>query len=280
MFIVEAPAIEEAKYGLFSLPGDLVEYSDDDRFSAETHFESLACKASTTNRDVCDNTKFSIVSAASAQNTGDQTQWGFSVQVIDTCSTFGYEARDGEKRALDFLDAVTQKAVENELWTGAVAVAATHTTNDYLASTAATDLTPAGSGVKLRQAVALLEKAIGDMGAGGRGIIHMPRNVASAATLRHVDDHLETNLGNYVVAGSGYTGSSPAGVAATPTATWVYATGLVRVILGRPFVLGDLSDRTDRSINTITTYAERAAWATFDGCAHFAVKVDTTLDYA
>lgn len=279
MQVVEAPKVEKALYGLFSVPG-IVENAPDERFSDWVEFEKIGCKATVVNQDICDSTKISTISTAV---TGDctQQQYGFAVVVSDTSTTFGLrELR--EQRALDQLELCIEKAIENEVWTGNLAQEAGHTDNQWLASSGAVDKTPSpGTPIRIRHGLALLEKALADMGCGGRGIIHATRDVASVIPTRLVDGHLETLLGNWVVASSGGTGESPAGVAATDTSSWMYATSAMKVILGDAFVLGeDLGERTDRSVNTIKTYAQRAASYMWDGCDVFAVNVNISLDLA
>jgi len=147
--------------------------------------------------------------------------------------------------------AVAQKAVERELWEGIATQNAVPTSDAaYLrrptASGGATVVTT--SGVAPEKALWLIEESISDSPTGGRGVIHMTADVASAlgSRLRYfakneVDErtYAITRIGTVVVIGSGYTGAGPVGTtgaAASATNKWIYATGGVTVELGKPFV--------------------------------------------
>jgi hypothetical protein len=67
------------------------------------------------------------------------------------------------------------------------------------------------------------------------------------------------------VVGSGYTGSSPAGVAAVAGTSWIYATGAVFAYRGnvRPT---RLSESFDRAENTVHMLAERTYVIAYECC--------------
>lgn len=92
-------------------------------------------------------------------------------------------------------------------------------------------------------------------------------------------ERLVTKLGTIVAAGVGYPGTEPADTPATvtPAAIWMYATGLVTVHLSPGVITGEEpGQQVDVSVNTMKTYAERVAAIVWDGCCHFAAKVDLT----
>lgn len=277
--IVETPPLAEAPFGLFSLQ-DPVMYPDEFWVGGFT-LESRLCNIRQNYLDVCAGSApvEGITPPVGADSV--QTFTPYIIEAVDTCSTFGFSSRDVEERAVTALEAASQKAVEYELWTGELAQANGYADNRYLASSASTDVTPgAGGAVKVRWGLAALEKALADCSVGTRGVIHMPRDVASALTLRVVDDHLETQLGNYVVAGSGYPGTGPTG-SMPANGTWMYATGPVAVTLGSAQPLGTTrSQQVTTSVNTWEARAVRPAAAVWDGCCAFAVNVDLALDYA
>lgn len=276
--LVAPPVPEVSPYGLLSL-GDPVS-DGDDRWAGGYSYESLSCNARVTLSDLCDPAQAIVITERDTANR-IQTQQPVVIVVEDQCSTFGFGPREREQRALQAMDQCTQKALEYELWTGALATAAGHA-NRRLASPTAVDVTPTpGTPVKIRYGLALLEGAIANSGCGVRGVIHATRSVASALGGKDVDGHLETGLGNYVIAGTGYPGTGPNGAQPAGNAVWMYATGPVTYRLDDPFVPNDeMRERVDTSSNSIFTRAFRTASAEFDGCAHFAVLVDLTLDYA
>lgn len=217
----------------------------------------------------------------------------FDIEADFTASTFGFKYLDYDQIAKDYLELAQQKAIEFELWTGELAQkqkTVWDTGNDseafpnqWLASTDAIDVTPAAVAVKPKYALALLEQALADCGAGVAGVIHTTRDVASSlgVNLKVENKTLVTVLGNSVVAGTGYTGTGPDGTAAAGTAVWMYATGPVTVRLGPITATPDTrSQSVDVSKNTVHVYASRPAAVSWDSCCHYAVLVDLALDYA
>lgn len=149
------------------------------------------------------------------------------------------------------IKAASQKAVERELWEGvATRNADTPEAQKALflrrptADGGATVVTSGGATPE--KALWLIEQAISSSPTGGRGTIHMTRDVASAlgSRLRYfekneIDEktYAVTRLGTKVVIGSGYTGAGPVGAtgtAASATNKWIYVTGDVTVDLGKP----------------------------------------------
>jgi hypothetical protein len=174
-----------------------------------------------------------------------------------------------------------------EFWEGRIANAVnteagtTVNENRYLTDGGAEDLTPtAGTPVKVRHGLALLEGALASAGCGNRGFIHTPVSIASVLPLKEDGDVLRTVMGNYVIAGTGYRGTGP-GVSDPTTGTrmWIYATGPVFVRLGDAQVSAEGNQNYDTRTNTVEVSAELLAAAVWDGCAHFGVLVDLSLDY-
>jgi predicted amino acid dehydrogenase len=95
-------------------------------------------------------------------------------------------------------------------------------------------------------------------------------------------EHLQTVGGTPVAVGSGYSGTGPTGATgATASAInkWIYATGTVRVLLGKPDVVNDnLAQGYDVSgnQNDMKIKATRAASVYFDTSIYLAVRVDLT----
>lgn len=243
--------------------------------------ESVACEADVTLIDVCNNElEEDLWDRVDDLTNGEFLPYGVKATV--RCSVMGGLRSDWDARVLAALERCHYKAVELEFWEGRLAQAANvddpgSNPNRYLANGDAVDVNAAGA-VKARYGLALLEGKIASIGCGGKGWIHMPRSIASVLPLKADDDGiLRTMLGNYVVAGDGYTG---AGTGATTTTKWMYATGPVSVHMDAPEVVGLPAQNINVSTNSIEVSAERLAAATWDGCIHIGVRVDLTLDYA
>lgn len=273
-----AEPLQVLPYGLLSLQDPTVD--DDPHWQQEFYYESLQCATDITLLDVCDSSADAISVVTADTDSRLLHYQPFVVEAIDKCSTFGYKEHDVQQRALAALEAGTQKAVEYEFWTGAAAKANSLDDNRYLASMTSTDVTPSpGTPVKVKYGQALLEQALANCGLGTRGVLHVTHEVASALNPKVVGDHLESPLGNYIVAGSGYDGSGPDGTIPA-VGQWIYATGWTTVRLSTSQALGTkLLQQVDPKDNTWEVRAERAAAVTFDGCCIFAVHVDLSLDY-
>lgn len=212
----------------------------------------------------------------------------FFIEVEDTHGTLGIVAEDRFSKILKQLDAVTQKAIEYELWEGAAAKEHPNvlTRDDlYLTKTGGAVILGAGGVSDIARAVSLAEQAIASSPTGGNGIIHCTRDVASFATSAQIfhsvstedDTYMVTTLGTPVVVGSGYTGAGPDGaVGAAPTISnkWIYVTGAVDVHLGKAELDNDdLSQGFSPATNDITIKANRPAAVYFDPSIFAAVRV-------
>ena len=281
--IVPAPPVEIAPFGLLSA-ANVVEYDngDDPHWLKEMQVETEACYFDTDIYDVCDPSNTAAIVTA---DTGDRAHQvnPFAITAVDKCSTTGFVGHNRESRVLRQLDLITQKAVEKEFWGGELATAAANS-NRFLAQTGSTSV---GTALSARRALAALEDALASCGAGARGMIHAPRQVASLLE-QHIEyetvgtgelaqQRLVTKLGTVLVAGVGYTGTAPNNQAPASNRMWMYATGPVSVFLGPSAVVGEVSAWIDEGINDLTLQAERGAAVVWDGCCHFAVEVDVTL---
>lgn len=250
-------------------------------------YESMSCGFDLILSDYCSNQADGIILSASDDRA--YTGYPFGIVASYLCTSQGVSLDERKTRVLAMAEAGTQKALERELWTGAIALASGHLDSRYLASADATDITPAGGAISADRAVAALEWALGQCGAGG-GVIHATRDVA--ALLPHTiesgepDARLYTKLGTPIIPGSGYTGDGPAdpapvapvpvsapdAIGAAPSTTsWMYATGPVTAHLGPVEYIGE---KIDTASNEIMVLAGRPAAVHWDGCCHFAVQVD------
>lgn len=182
------------------------------------------------------------------------------------------------------MESVSQKAAEFELWEGGAAQADTDSPNGYLIKQGgATVVAP---GADAEESLARLEQAIAGSPVGGRGTIHMTRDVASTLGGRLLfktnsrDDenaYAVTRLGTLVVIGSGYTGNGPIGQAnraASDTNKWMFATGGVEVHLGTSEVTNQSkADGFDPTVNDLIVTVSRPAAVHFDPSIYYAVRV-------
>jgi hypothetical protein len=107
----------------------------------------------------------------------------------------------------------------------------------------------------------------------GQGVIHVaPEALPTLRAWDLVKDDgngiLHTTAGNIVVVGTGYTGASPAGAAASTGTSWIYATGAVfgyRSAIRAP----DVPMSFNRAENTVHMLAERTYVLAFE-CCHLA----------
>lgn len=198
----------------------------------------------------------------------------FVIESSFECSTAGFKSQDYRGRARRQLEAGTSKAMEHELWTGAL-----KPTNPHLNSISATILA-GGTDQPLQLAIALLGNALSACAHGGRGTIHAPTFIVDSwmyesggSYFEPVGNRLITrNRGDIVVSGTGYDGTGPGGIAPPPGMSWVYATGPVQYRLDDIVVYPDeMKEATAYRTNQVEYRAERQALINFDPCSHFAV---------
>lgn len=217
----------------------------------------------------------------------------FTVYAEFDCTPVGIGEDDAMRRiAEDALARVQDWQVERAVWTGQAG--GRDIVHPYLASDAEVVLnesvpvlldtaavTVTGTAVKMTVALGLIEEALAKC-SGGRGVIHVPRHafpVLAGAFAGMFDPdssgRLMTKAGNLIAVGTGYDGSSPAGVARTsPGQTWIYGTGPVFGLAGPVRILGE-GNQIDRAENTRRVIAERTHLIGWE-CCHFAALVDLT----
>lgn len=241
------------------------------------------------NWDVTSNTSVDIFTSADKSTYLDRIT-PFFVEVEDYRSTMGVLGEDRFARIIRQLEAATQKAVEYELWEGDIAQAES-LNNPFLRGSTATVLN-GGNALSAKRAIALLEHYIGDTSAvGEQGFIHLTRDIAAILSsnsqmLFHnkEKDHHQTLGGTPVIIGSGYTGNGPLSEEengdATDFSKWMYATGTLRVYLGKAEVVNEnlaQGYNVSGNKNDIKIKATRPVVAYFDTSIHLAVKVDLSL---
>jgi hypothetical protein len=282
----EAPKITPSAFGLLAVvkpENDIAE----DKWVRGFAQEWETTPEAVTNYDATDTTSSSIATATPIYY--DEID-PFFIEVDETLSTFSFNSIDRIARIKRQLEGVTQKAIEAELWDGAIRIGESHA-NKALTDPAATILN-SGTALSPRRALALLEHTIATTSpAGEQGIIHMTRDMAAllasnSQMLFHEKgmEHLQTLGGTPVIVGSGYSGAGPtdaAGSSETPSDTnkWMYATGKVKVFLGNPDVVNDSIAQgyaVSGNQNDVRLKAIRPAAVYFDTSIHLAVRVDLT----
>ena len=286
--VFEAPMVVGSNFGLLGCVKAETNLDEDQWVRGFSQYWDSGIY-SAKNWDDTDTTSYTIASDATPDRYLEVKP--FFVEVEDYRSTLGLLGIDHIERIKNQLDCITQKALEEELWDGAVRLGESHS-NRALVDPAATILN-SGTALSARRALALLEQSIGESSACGiQGVIHMTRDVAALAAGSNLiypstdsgDTFLRTVGGTPVIIGSGYSGAGPtdaAGDSETPTATnkWMYATGDVRVILGNIDVVNDnLAQGYDVSgnANNMRLKAIRPAAVYFDSAVHLAIRVDLT----
>lgn len=264
-----------APYGLLSQAVLVIE-DDSPHWENGFNYDTFGCAGTTSVHSICISASAPTVSASGEQS---RKYRPFTVKTEFTCSTMSRTPAELKELAKNELDLVLQKAIEKEFLTGTLAeleatevVDPEELANRYLSDDEAISLS--GSALKPRLGLALLEGALGSIGNGAQGVIHMPRSAAEALDLEGDGAVLRTKLDTPVVAGTGYTEN------ATDTTVTLYGTGPITVRLG-PVVVTPTEDSqaVNRKNNSATYYAERSVAVTWDSCVHFSVPINLTLDY-
>lgn len=284
--VVSAPAIVPSAFGLFAVVKPENAPSEDKWIRGfaqewETTIQELK------NWDDTDSTSGSVVTGGVINYYDDIKP--FFIELEETRSALSFNAIDRIARLTRQLDGMTQKAIEKELWDGAVRKGESH--DNIALSDSTANLVNGTTALSAQSALARLEAALVAQSHGGeQGVIHMTRDVAALLSTTgqvflHDEgrDHLQTLSGTPVIIGSGYSGNGPDGVTgATATATnkWMYGTGTVKLYLGDIDVVNDnLSQAYDVSgnANDMRIKAIRPAAVYFDTSIHQAVRVDLTV---
>lgn len=252
--IVPASPLEVAPCGLFSV-ARIVDHREEDEHwisGAEVETNGFPTVQLRTNQDAVITGGAGVIYDGSASpSTYKTTPFFIEISAHKTSVDYVRDNEDLTPTMEKQVKAVSQKAVERELWEGAATLGGTPASDAGFLRRATAQggaKVVTSGGVSPERALALIEQSISDSPTGGSGIIHMTRDVASSlgSRLRYfekneidAETYAVTRLGTLVVVGSGYTGAGPIGAAATAaTATnkWMFVTGGVTVELGKPFV--------------------------------------------
>jgi hypothetical protein len=209
--VIAAPKIVPSAFGLLAVV-DVENSADEDHwirgFSQEWETDLYALY----NVDETNSHETQIAGAGNV-NYYDEIK-PFFIEVQEDRSTLGFLGIDRIARISRQLEATSQRAIEEELWDGAIRITSGHA-NRALVSSALTVVD--GEGLSAKRSLAALEHGIAQAShAGEQGIIHATRDVVAALSsnsqmLFHnkIKDHLQTMGGTPVVTGSGYSGNGP-----------------------------------------------------------------------
>ena len=283
--VFEAPKITPSEFGLFTVAKPDTRSKEDQwvrGFSQEWDTSPYGI----VNYDDTDSTSHSLVTNASPTRYTEIKP--FFIEAEDYRSTLGFLGLDYVARIQRQLDGVTQKAMEVELWDGAIRKGESHANKALTDSTAT--LVNGTTALSVQRALALLDYALASNSpCGENGVIHMTKDVAGLLSANYMifhnveKGHLQTISGTKIIVGSGYTGNGPdgqTGATASATNKWIYGTGEVRTILGDLDVVADnLAQSYDVSgnQNDMRVKAIRPAAVYFDPSIHLAVRIDLSI---
>jgi hypothetical protein len=281
--VVVAPAIDPADYGLFSVAKPApTTLPDEDRWVRTFAQEWNTGIYSAKNWDDTDTTSSTI--ATDSTPTRYTQIKPFFIEVEEYISTFGYTALDRFERISRQIEGITQKAVEQELWDGAVREGESH--DNIALSAASATILNSGTAMGAAKAWALLEFKIGSTTpCGEQGVIHMTRDIAGLLSASYMlfhreDGRVETISGTPVIIGSGYSGTGPTGATgatATDGNKWMYGTGTVELYIGEVDVVNDNNGQAydvNGNQNDMRLKAIRPAAVYFDTSIHLAIRVN------
>jgi len=281
--IFEAPKIVPSEFGLFTVAKPDTR-SNEDQWIRGFSQEWDATIRGLVNYDDTDTTQHMLVGNASPERYTEIKP--FFIEAEDYRSTLGFTGLDYVARVKRQLEGGTQKAMERELWDGAIRKGESHA-NKALSSSTAT-LINGTTALSVTRALALLDFELADTSpAGENGVIHMTKDAAGLLSSNYMifhseAGHLQTISGTKIIIGSGYTGNGPEGATgATASATnkWMYGTGTVKTVLGDVDVVADtLAQSYDvaGNQNDMRIKAIRPAAVYFDSSVHLAIRVDLT----
>ena len=282
--IFEAPKITPSEFGLFTVAKPDTKIKEDQwirGFSQEWDTSIYSAKS----WDDTDTT--SAVVASNATPTRYTEIKPFFIEAEDYRSTLGFTGFDYVARVKRQLEGGTQKAMERELWDGAIRKGESHE-NKALSAASAT-LVNGTTALSVQRALALLDYELSDTSpCGENGVIHMTKDVAGLLSANYMifdnkeKGHLQTVSGTKIIVGSGYTGNGPdsqTGATASATNKWMYGTGTIKTLIGDVDVVADnLAQSYDvaGNQNDMRIKAIRPAAVYFDTSIHLAIRVDLT----
>jgi hypothetical protein len=267
--LVEGIPRQPLPFGLFSVLTPRPE--GDGRWQNGIEWETLTCEpVSGRGAPGCSDDEVIGVPKSLDRNHGEIGEAvPFAVYGHHTCSPVGINPARAQELATAHLMAREEARVEQALWTGDLG-------NTPNLQDDATVLT--GAAVSAAVALGLLEDFIATE-YGNLGVIHITRgavaSLSAAYLLERSGNKLTTTAGTPVIAGAGYPGSSPAGVAAASGKSWAYASpalaGYRSEVFDSSATPGDLMDR---QTNVLYAIAERSYIVGYDPCGVGAAELN------
>lgn len=282
--VVEAEKLPAPSYGLLSVAHVHNHGAGDDHWVGGYYVETEACGTTTQGQPLCyatDPSLYNIFDGTGSDRFFHVSPFGI-VETYECDNSIGYNAVDRRASVVKSLERVSEYAVEQELWLGTSA----QLDADALAPAtrwliAADDVTPtAGTAVKPKLAIALVEQAFASANPGLQATIHVTPLIAGLLNGYFVEDgdQLLTPNGSLVAISRGGEGDVGPAAGGSDTKHWVYATGQVHVDLGsEELITTSASEIVNPRDNSVIYTAERPAAVYFDGCAWFGALADATL---
>lgn len=213
--VIDAPPIEPIEFGLFAYakPNEHISNSEKEEWVRGFYQMYDTLPNYVRNWDETSNTSY-VVSDDPASALYRELKPIF-IEVEDFRSTFDLPIEVKFERVLKQLEAVSQKALEYELWNGEIAQAE-GLPNMYLTQPGVTVIAD-GTAVTARRALSLLEHYTGEVSpAGEHGVFHLTRDAfvlmtSNSNIFLHEEgkEHMQTSTGAPVIVGSGYSGDGP-----------------------------------------------------------------------
>lgn len=281
---VKAPIATPLPYGLMSVVQLVTDDPDQTHWKNGIQYQRDTCRPAESTLASCP-----VVTGYGKDPTvtGVQTKGAqpFTVYSSITCSPVGGFWDEAEERTIRALTEGEARAVEDVFWTGQIDHPSTGVIYPHLAAnTEVSDgiillqpaaLTPVTGVVDIVEAVGILESHLGTC-YGSVGVIHAPRealaHMSANYLLKEKGQQLQTMGGTPVAFGSGYPGTSPAGVQPPSGTVWLYATGAITLRRSEITVTSTRVQGLDRSVNTLQLFAERTYVIGWD-CCLFGVPV-------
>lgn len=284
--IVVTPRPALAPFGLINT--ETVVDETDAHWAGGYTQENTGCNLYGAVHDMCDyNTRGDSIGTAPGADPDEdsyaRSYHPYTLEAAEGCrSSFGAR-EDRQAKALEALELLTPKLLERAFW-GVGSYGTTDSAANFTLRSSSPHVLFNGSAQKPRRAIAALEQALADDGAGTLGAIHVTRDLLSLLKFDVGDapanDVMYTPGGSLLIGGVGYTGDGPSS-ARTDNQVWAYATGPVHVRLDAPQVEDvptgiSNTNGTERfyTTNTLVYTATRSASVSVNGCKVHAVLVN------
>ena len=271
---------ELAEYGILSPAVDFI-YDRTDKWLNGYTYETPDARIAVAVGDMVDSDTKNVVVENPQQDLYREVK-PVNVRVEMVSSTFATDYDELEDTVKSLLKPIVQKAIEREFWNGVIASTITdrdYDGNEYVVnrwlddgSAVVASLPGAVGAVKPKVGLALIEQALAESTIGSKGVVHLPRAIASIIGFDNDEKTLYTNLLTPVVAGTGYQMDSGASTA------WIFGTGPVTVRQGKPVVMSDERGALDRATNTYRIVLDVPVAVTWSTSELQAVQVDLSLE--